>query len=98
MTTVHDLEQLGYTVGVAHSADDEDTPTVYRVEHDDLGISLQVNENDCDTIDSLADPDLHAQRLEVKARRDDGNLNVALHLDDGTTSIVETPPPPDLTE
>lgn len=66
------LTALGYTVDVAHSQENPDVPTVYRVEHPDLGLSIMVAEDDEDTLANLADEDLHAARLEVAQRNADG--------------------------
>lgn len=54
MATIEDLEALGYTVG-------ESRPGVLYVSG--FGVETYVRADDHATIDSLADPDAHAERV-----------------------------------
>ena len=57
MATLQDIETLGYTVGIAFENND---CTCYRVEG--FGLSTMVRDDDQEAIDSIADPEAHAER------------------------------------
>lgn len=57
MTELEQLEEWGYTVGVAQEHEDF---KVYYVEG--FGMGTYVADNDAETLAALADPEAHAER------------------------------------
>ena len=59
MTELEQLQEWGYTVGVAQEHEDF---KVYYVEG--FGMGTYVADNDADTLAALADPEAHAERVK----------------------------------
>lgn len=58
MTELEQLQEWGYTVGVAQEHEDF---KVYYVEG--FGLGTYVADNDTDTLGALVDPDVHEERV-----------------------------------
>jgi hypothetical protein len=70
MTTIKDIEKLGYEVGEAFRVEaDGAEVVVYRV--DGFGLSMMVRNDDAEVLRSLADPGAQAEREQQEEETPD---------------------------